>query len=392
MATTTRLTTRSTSEVEAALLSVTTLDRRLVGRSVHFEPTGLLIKDDLDYADWEQLGAALFTVGRAHSWWIGDWWAYGEARYGERASQVLKQDEMDFQTFANMGWVARRIETSRRREVLSWSHHAEVAARESAEQDRWLDLAETEGWTREQLRTEIRKAKHLEAERLVESQRQVGQGAATVVEQDALDFLAALRDEGADLLLTDPPYMTDVPDIAAFAASWVPLALSKVKSTGRAYICTGPYPEELRAYLSVLLGQTAMSLGNVLVWTYRNTLGPSPTHTYKANWQAIFYLYGRDAPALNCPLMNEQFSVQDISAPDGRVGDRYHAWQKPEDLAERLIRHSSEPGAMVVDPFAGTGTFLKVAAMLGRFAFGADVNRDMLKICAERGVSVKYAD
>ncbi len=35
--------------------------------------------------------------------------------------------------------------------------------------------------------------------------------------------------------------------------------------------------------------------------------------------------------------MTEQFSVQDINAPDGRLGDRFHAWQKPDELAERVI-------------------------------------------------------
>lgn len=263
---------------------------------------------------------------------------------------------------------------------------------ESPDQDRWLDLAEAECWTREELRTEIRKARHLEADQLVDAQRHAKGGTATIIEQDALSFLASLADGGIDLLLTDPPYMTDVPDIAAFAREWVPLALSKVKATGRAYICTGAYPEELQAYLSVLLGQQTMTLGGILVWTYRNTLGPAPTHVYKNNWQAIFYLYGAAAPALNCPLMEEQFSVHDISAPDGRVGDRYHTWQKPDDLAERLIRHSTEPGATVIDPFAGTGTFVKVAGGLGRHGLGAEHSRDMLAICIKRGVTVRYAD
>jgi hypothetical protein len=46
---------------------------------------------------------------------------------------------------------------------------------------------------------------------------------------------------------------------------------------------------------------------------------------------------GVDAPALDCPAMTEQFSVQDINAPDGRLGDRYHAWQKPDDLRSVLF-------------------------------------------------------
>ena len=86
--------------------------------------------------------------------------------------------------------------------------------------------------------------------------------------------------------------------------------------------------------------------------------------------------------------MNEQFTVLDINAPDGRLGDRYHTWQKPDALAERLIRHSSQPGARVIDPFCGTGTFLLAAARLGREASGCDVSEEMLKIAQERGCDV----
>ena len=34
------------------------------------------------------------------------------------------------------GWVAGKVETSRRREGLSWTHHREVAGLEPKEQDR----------------------------------------------------------------------------------------------------------------------------------------------------------------------------------------------------------------------------------------------------------------
>lgn len=187
-----------------------------------------------------------------------------------------------------------------------------------------------------------------------------------------------------DLLLTDPPYMTDVDDIAAFAAEWLPAALAKVKPTGRAYVCIGAYPDELRAYLSAATIPT-MHLANILVWTYRNTLGPSPALDYKQNWQAILYFRGPDAPPLDCPVMTEQFSVQDINAPDGRLGDRYHTWQKPDELAERLIRHATQPGDLVLDPFAGTGTFILAAARLGRAGNGCDASEDMLAIALRRG-------
>ena len=164
----------------------------------------------------------------------------------------------------------------------------------------------------------------------------------------------------------------------------MPLALSKVRDDGRAYVFIGAYPEELAAYLAVAR-ECNLSVRQVLSWTYRNTLGPSPSYGYKRNWQAILYFRGVDAPSLNCEMMVEQLSVQDVNAPDGRLGDRYHAWQKPDELAERLVRHATKTGDLVLDPFAGTGTFVLAAARLGRVGRGCDNDDAILALAKQRG-------
>ena len=207
---------------------------------------------------------------------------------------------------------------------------------------------------------------------------------ARVYQESASTFLSRFENNSVDLLLTDPPYMTDIDDIQAFAHEWLPVALSKVSRTGRAYVCVGAYPDEMLAYLSA--PRAGMELAQVLVWTYRNTLGPSPLRDYKLNWQAILYFVGPDAPPLDCPVMTEQFSVQDINAPDGRLANRFHEWQKPDDLAERLVRHSTRPGDMVIDPFAGTGTFLAAASRLGRRALGCEPDAAQIELCRQRGI------
>jgi hypothetical protein len=220
----------------------------------------------------------------------------------------------------------------------------------------------------------------------VEEQAQAAPTRPCIVLADFQDWLP--DQQPCDLLLTDPPYSTDVDEIETFAASWLPVALSKVKETGRAYVCIGAYPRELKAYLNVAVPDH-LHLLNVLVWTYKNTLGPSPTYAYKQNWQAILYFAGVCAPRLDCSIMNEQFSVQEINAPDGRVGNHYHAWQKPDDLAERLIRHSTKAGDIVLDCFSGTGTFLLAAHRLGRVALGCEYSATMLEIASRRGCEVQ---
>lgn len=190
--------------------------------------------------------------------------------------------------------------------------------------------------------------------------------------------------EKYDLLLTDPPYSTDVPDIFEFANRWLYPALCGVKDTGFAYVFIGAYPNELQAYLEAIK-PSHITLEQVLIWTYKNTLGQNPKGRYKQNYQACLFFRGVNAPDLDCPLTAEQWAVQEINAPDGRQGDRYHAWQKPMEIAERFIRHSTKQGMTVFDPFACTGTFLLAAAKLGRKAYGFEIDPDNADIAFQRG-------
>lgn len=217
---------------------------------------------------------------------------------------------------------------------------------------------------------------------IAEQQRETGRAILYVG-----DGIGKTLKNKCDLLLTDPPYSTDVEDIDAFVDSWLYKALTGVKDTGFAYVFIGSYPNELRAYLNAKIPEH-MSLVQVLVWTYKNTLGQNPKDRYKQNWQACLFYRGKNAPALDCPLTTEQWAVQEINAPDGRQGDRYHAWQKPMEIAERFIRHSTKSGQVVFDPFACTGTFLLAAAKLGRNGVGFEINPDNAAIAEQRGCAL----
>ena len=205
------------------------------------------------------------------------------------------------------------------------------------------------------------------------------------------DGIGYVPEEPYDLLLTDPPYSTDIDDIDAFPQSWLPNALMHVKPTGSAYVFIGAYPEEQRAYLNVEVPEH-IELRQVLIWTYKNTLGANPKDRYKQNYQVCLFYRGIDAPSLDCPLTSEQWAVQEVNAPDGRQGDRYHAWQKPLELAERFIRHSTRQGDVVFDPFACTGTFLLAASKLGRMSYGFEINAENAKIAESRGVYIDNED
>jgi site-specific DNA-methyltransferase (adenine-specific) len=58
--------------------------------------------------------------------------------------------------------------------------------------------------------------------------------------------------------------------------------------------------------------------------------------------------------------------------------------QKPEALLERLVTSCTEPGDLVIDPYAGSGTTAAVCARLERRSIAIDLNRRALTICERR--------
>jgi len=58
--------------------------------------------------------------------------------------------------------------------------------------------------------------------------------------------------------------------------------------------------------------------------------------------------------------------------------------QKPEKLLDRLITALSDPGDQVLDPYAGSGTTLAVAAKLGRIFVGIDESDVAIEMTRER--------
>lgn len=92
---------------------------------------GYALPPGLPYEDWERAGLSLRFMHRNINWWVGDWLAYGEREYGERAYQAtldnlaqLMGREAD--TLGQCAWVASRFPPPTRVDNLSWSHHRAV--------------------------------------------------------------------------------------------------------------------------------------------------------------------------------------------------------------------------------------------------------------------------
>jgi hypothetical protein len=114
----------------------------IISSKCTLNPTGLTILGDIKFEEWEKIGSKLRYINGAVHFWIGDWLNYGEKRYGETYAQAMDETKYSYGVLRNDSWVASKIESSRRRDNLTWMHHQEVADLTPDEQDQMLDLAE----------------------------------------------------------------------------------------------------------------------------------------------------------------------------------------------------------------------------------------------------------
>jgi hypothetical protein len=117
---------------------------------------GLVFPARLPFEAWLGVGAQLAAAASSSAWCLGDWLVYGQSAYGGRYRDAVERTGLDYQTLRNYAWVAGRFELSRRRDALSFGHHAEVAALPAPEQDFWLRKAEEFGWSTMRLRRQVR--------------------------------------------------------------------------------------------------------------------------------------------------------------------------------------------------------------------------------------------
>ena len=82
---------------------------------------------------------------------------------------------------------------------------------------------------------------------------------------------------------------------------------------------------------------------------------------------------------MNLPLVLRAADVV-AERPEGTTDDIHFT----EALAESIIGHASQPGDLVLDPFAGYGTTVVVAERMGRRAIGIELIPEHLEIARHR--------
>lgn len=135
-----------------------TLRERDIALLHELEDAGVLTATSLNLADesmsyerWESLCRMFGSLRTRTSWWIGDLLNFGEGVYGERYAQGIEEFGLSYETLVKYAYVSRNVARRRRRTSLSFSHHALVAKLDPDEQERWLKLAASEGWSTREL-------------------------------------------------------------------------------------------------------------------------------------------------------------------------------------------------------------------------------------------------
>ena len=177
------------------------------------------------FTDWVAIGNDLLCISSASAWWLGDWIVYGQRSYRQRYMAALEATPLDYQTLRNYAWVARHVEMSRRRDTLSFQHHAEVAALPADEQELWLQRAEDGSWSRNELRrrlaAERQRSVPIAAEteavvlrlRIAAPRERLWREAASAAHKELGDWVAAAADQIAQADLADngdEPYRLEV--------------------------------------------------------------------------------------------------------------------------------------------------------------------------------------
>lgn len=247
-----------------------------------------------------------------------------------------------------------------------------------------------------------------------------GADGITIAHGDTVAILDCVVDDGkVDLIFADPPYNIGKsfgtfrdkwPSDKAYAEwcfKWLEICLRKLSASGTIYVMTST---QAMPYLDLWL-RDRCTIRSRIVWHYDSS-GVQANKYFGSLYEPILfcvknpknYTFNADAIEVEArtgavrrlidyrkpePVLYSATKVPGNVWYFPRVRyrmDEYeaHPSQKPEALLERIVLASSNPGDLVLDPFAGSFTTGAVAKRLGRTFVGVEQERDYLKIGLRR--------
>ncbi len=210
--------------------------------------------------------------------------------------------------------------------------------------------------------------------------------------QDAVDWLRTLPDESVDLVVTDPPYES----LEKHRKIGTTTRLKNSKASSNRWFTIFPnrrFPELFDEVYRVLKRDTHFYLfcDATTMFVAKPLAEKSGFRFWKPLiWDKVKIGMGYHYRArYECILFFEKGKrkLADLSVPDiltaPRVYRGYPA-EKPSEVSEILIRQSTEPGALVVDPFMGSGSVGVAAVTSGRDFAGSDICDEALEVTEQR--------
>lgn len=263
----------------------------------------------------------------------------------------------------------------------------------------------------------------------------------TIRRGDCLDLFAKLESGTIDLVFADPPFNIGYDydeyhdrhsddDYLAWCKRWMGETCRVLKVDGTFWLAIGDeYAADLKVAAERELGLTTRSW---VVWYYtfgvncKRKFSRSHVHLFHFVKDAERFTFNAEDPFVRIPSARALVYGDKRANPTGRLPDDtwilrpqdlpegfqsmdstwyfarvagtfkerqgFHGCQMPEQLLGRIIRVSSNPGDIVLDPFAGSGTTLATAKKLGRRWLGFELSGDYVKYAAERLAGVKQGD
>ena len=217
---------------------------------------------------------------------------------------------------------------------------------------------------------------------------------------DCLNVLKTLESNSVDLVVTDPPYkvgiqgglnnrdshwknhIIDIEDNNihdSYDIRAVNTELVRVMKNINIYIFCNK--AQIMDYMNFYVNELHC-LFDILIW-HKSNITPLFNCRYLDDFE--FCLYFRKGGYGVKPDCYADASKYYCSATNNADKDKYgHPTIKPLDFIERLIRNSSMPGNVVLDPFMGSGTTGVAAKDLGREFIGIEIEKKWYDIAKDR--------
>lgn len=218
---------------------------------------------------------------------------------------------------------------------------------------------------------------------------------------DCLEGLQAIPDKSVDVIITDPPYFLSMGH--AGSATNARTVKSDALNSNRCFndlaICTPFYKQRFTEYRRVLkddgsfyfftdwrgyayyfpLINAELPVRNLLVWDKKS--GPGSFYAF-AHELVIFGTYKSKTKGGVGTNVWRQASF--TSGAKSTNGEKVHPTQKPFELIAKMIEDSSEPGAVVLDTFMGSGTTAVACLKTGRNYIGFELDEKYHAIAQQR--------